>query len=448
MSHIRARLILGLLAASTVVLALLVPAETGSRPFNWGTSASGDTITSVRWPDSVTIHVYLPEHPDSANANDCIREGIERWTALLATRGITLEFHMGENPPKGATNAVGLDWVPDGSLSGGDEGHGEGTASGSGTNYELVGGDIDIEVDNTDCEFLANLGMHEFGHVLGFDDDPSSATAHNAMDHHVENADTMGFSARDSAEWVSLYGAFDTGQHAQGEVQGNGNRTGPGFNYFYTVFWGGGPEIPIFVVKINADPGTVIPMLMPPGWELDYPPIYLDGTPSIPSTPTTRKLHFRSNEFGLSAMNPVGTFSIMSPWPPGLGWGHIMVDNDGDRKFDVFPLPVPTDPTVSAPEPYELPSGLRVSPPSPNPFSKATAIRFTVPSAFTQGVIDIFDAAGRLVRSLPLGEGERGIHAALWDGRGAGGDPVSAGVYFYRITLDAEHAFGRVVRVE
>jgi flagellar hook assembly protein FlgD len=48
--------------------------------------------------------------------------------------------------------------------------------------------------------------------------------------------------------------------------------------------------------------------------------------------------------------------------------------------------------------------------------------------------LNVFDANGRLVRSLVNGVGEAGSQEITWDGRDNANMPVSSGVYFYRLT--------------
>jgi hypothetical protein len=74
----------------------------------------------------------------------------------------------------------------------------------------------------------------------------------------------------------------------------------------------------------------------------------------------------------------------------------------------------------------------------PNPSRAGAPIRFALigastgesSGAFAKSAreIALYDAAGRRVRTLALGEG-----AALWDGRDAGGAPVASGVYWARV---------------
>ncbi len=80
---------------------------------------------------------------------------------------------------------------------------------------------------------------------------------------------------------------------------------------------------------------------------------------------------------------------------------------------------------------YQRPLAAVIRQNFPNPFASSTAI--PVESAPGGAVrVEVFDAAGRLVRrldgSLPGGGG-----LLRWDGRDASGRPVPAGTYFYRV---------------
>jgi hypothetical protein len=68
----------------------------------------------------------------------------------------------------------------------------------------------------------------------------------------------------------------------------------------------------------------------------------------------------------------------------------------------------------------------------PNPFNPTTAISFTLPER-TAVELSIYDARGRLVRSLVDGPLDEGLNEYTWDGRDAAGLPVSTGVYFSRL---------------
>ncbi len=72
----------------------------------------------------------------------------------------------------------------------------------------------------------------------------------------------------------------------------------------------------------------------------------------------------------------------------------------------------------------------------PNPFNPETFIEFSLDK--TQNIkLSIFNLSGQLIRRLLSGEKSVGNHKVKWDGRNDMGQPVSSGIYLYR--LDAEH---------
>lgn len=68
----------------------------------------------------------------------------------------------------------------------------------------------------------------------------------------------------------------------------------------------------------------------------------------------------------------------------------------------------------------------------PNPFAQQTDIRFQLPVS-SHTTLSIYDAAGRLVRTLIDGAKEPGYYLVDWDGRDETGRKVSTGVYFCRL---------------
>ncbi|MFA4907447.1 MAG: T9SS type A sorting domain-containing protein [archaeon] len=71
----------------------------------------------------------------------------------------------------------------------------------------------------------------------------------------------------------------------------------------------------------------------------------------------------------------------------------------------------------------------------PNPFNPATTIRFQLTKP-THVRIQVFDLRGDQIVSLVKREMPDGIYEVDWNGRGNDDRPVSAGIYFYRITTD------------
>lgn len=68
----------------------------------------------------------------------------------------------------------------------------------------------------------------------------------------------------------------------------------------------------------------------------------------------------------------------------------------------------------------------------PNPFNPTTVIDFTLPQAQHVQLI-VYDAGGRVVRTLVNETRDRGTSSVVWDARDSAGARVSTGVYFYRL---------------
>ncbi len=73
---------------------------------------------------------------------------------------------------------------------------------------------------------------------------------------------------------------------------------------------------------------------------------------------------------------------------------------------------------------------------SPNPFGASTVIGFAL-AADAAVTVDVFDIAGRRVRSLPAGTYPAGPHTLAWDGRDDAGRRLPPGVYFARMSEGA-----------
>jgi flagellar hook assembly protein FlgD len=69
---------------------------------------------------------------------------------------------------------------------------------------------------------------------------------------------------------------------------------------------------------------------------------------------------------------------------------------------------------------------------APNPFNPYTRIAFSVPTA-GHILVEVFDIAGRRVRTLVDTPMPAGTSATSWDGRDDVDMPVAGGVYFCRI---------------
>jgi flagellar hook assembly protein FlgD len=85
-----------------------------------------------------------------------------------------------------------------------------------------------------------------------------------------------------------------------------------------------------------------------------------------------------------------------------------------------------------------------VGPIGPTPARGPVQVRFTLPSS---GALSarIYDAGGRLARTLANGEQQRGVRTLEWDRRNDIGQRVAAGVYFLRSTWTGEDGRATVV---
>jgi hypothetical protein len=117
-----------------------------------------------------------------------------------------------------------------------------------------------------------------------------------------------------------------------------------------------------------------------------------------------------------------------------------MDQRNGNDKFDVFF----TGPDGSTGIAGTGTSPHRLGQNYPNPFNPFTTIRYTV-GEYSRVRIGIYDVGGQLIRTLvdrPRAEGE---YTTFWDGRDDRGEPVSSGVYFYRLEAGATTLYKKLV---
>jgi hypothetical protein len=71
----------------------------------------------------------------------------------------------------------------------------------------------------------------------------------------------------------------------------------------------------------------------------------------------------------------------------------------------------------------------------PNPFNPQTTIAFSLKE---RGAVSlkVYNVAGELVRTLMNESQDKGAHTKVWDGRNDSGQPVSSGVYFYKLVTN------------
>jgi choice-of-anchor B domain-containing protein len=82
----------------------------------------------------------------------------------------------------------------------------------------------------------------------------------------------------------------------------------------------------------------------------------------------------------------------------------------------------------------------------PNPARGTVSMRLTLGAAAPVSA-QVFDARGRLVRTLAVGTWTAGSHELLWDGQDARGRHVGAGVYLIRVSTPTENKSAEIIRL-
>lgn len=94
----------------------------------------------------------------------------------------------------------------------------------------------------------------------------------------------------------------------------------------------------------------------------------------------------------------------------------------------------------------EDPSGATLGPASPNPFTSATSLGFSLSHPAAPAELRIYDVTGRLVRGLAIPEGTASGEVE-WDGRSAGGTDVAPGVYVVRLSAGRTDARTKILKL-
>jgi len=84
-------------------------------------------------------------------------------------------------------------------------------------------------------------------------------------------------------------------------------------------------------------------------------------------------------------------------------------------------------------KPDVLPLSFRLYQNTPNPFNPMTTVRYDLPER-ANVELTIYDVLGREVAVVVDSWQEQGSHGVVWDGTDSMGQPVSAGVYIYRLS--------------
>jgi len=128
--------------------------------------------------------------------------------------------------------------------------------------------------------------------------------------------------------------------------------------------------------------------------------------------------------------SPAETAFLDCDWQQEAGFYYKVSAVDRHANESDHALVRPED--VTGAQSPDVPSRTRLAQNVPNPFNPATRIAFDL-SAAGRVELRIYDATGRLVRTLVDGFRDAAHHQVRWDGTDSSGFPVGSGVYFYRL---------------
>jgi hypothetical protein len=142
--------------------------------------------------------------------------------------------------------------------------------------------------------------------------------------------------------------------------------------------------------------------------------------------------------WGEDHLNPVEQIEVFNPvageWVLHLR-GHEIPE--GPQTFSVAVNLGQSQGSASVEE-QTLTGRARLFANQPNPFNPRTVIRFALAGEESQVSLKVYNASGRLVRTLEEGSFPVGQHQTEWDGRDNEGHAVPSGVYFYQLELSGE----------
>ncbi len=90
---------------------------------------------------------------------------------------------------------------------------------------------------------------------------------------------------------------------------------------------------------------------------------------------------------------------------------------------------------------------LELFPNRPNPFNPSTKISFTT-DRLERVVLEVYDVSGRRIRMLLNDKLDAGLHSVVWNGLDETGNPVSSGVYFYKLTAGKQSLTRKAIMVK
>jgi hypothetical protein len=175
------------------------------------------------------------------------------------------------------------------------------------------------------------------------------------------------------------------------------------------------PHVPTaFAVAYNTGSGNQLTWDDCPDDDFKYFRVYRSETPDFTPSPSDY-VHGSTDSEWLD--------TVAEGWKYNYKISAVdMADNESD----------PTGGTATGSDGPGVPDRAALYQNVPNPFNPTTSIAFDLAEPAYVSLV-IFDAKGRRVRLLAYGPFTANHHSVGWDGRDDRGNPVSSGLYFYRI---------------
>jgi hypothetical protein len=178
------------------------------------------------------------------------------------------------------------------------------------------------------------------------------------------------------------------------------------------------PGVPTsFAVAYNTGSGNTLSWDPSPDHDFQYFRVYRSNSPSFPPTPGTLVHSTASTGWVDPAYHGGGVYYEVTA-----------LDYAGNESSPAVAG------SVTGVGDVAIPSAFALYPNVPNPFNPTTVIRYDMPQNGGEVSLRIYDAAGRVVKTLVAGTPAAGQRSITWDGRDDAGRPVASGVYFCRLT--------------
>ncbi|MFO7653451.1 MAG: FlgD immunoglobulin-like domain containing protein [Candidatus Krumholzibacteriia bacterium] len=139
----------------------------------------------------------------------------------------------------------------------------------------------------------------------------------------------------------------------------------------------------------------------------------------------------------------IGGAEDLSYTAPAADWYGLVLycKNDGGGRYRLQVI----DPALVAVDDRSTTFGLRAT--TANPFTGAVTLQYSL-SRGGPAQVDIYDVAGRRVRTLLNDSRDIGTGVLVWDGRTESGAEAPGGVYLARLTAGGLQTITKLVRVE